>query len=270
MKNLSRWTLGLMLLAVGCALAMGAEAQKKTAKKEAAAKPQPTPLKAEVRANAGAEKKILIVTGCDLHKWKETTPVLVRALAEDKRLEVSVTENVDFLGTPELAKYHAIVLHYMNWQTPPPSPEVLENFRKTVENGTGLVLVHFACGAFQGWGDFVKVAGRVWNPKMRAHDPRGPFRVEITDAKHPVTAPLKGFETTDELYTCLDGQTPIHIIATARSKVDGKDYPMAFELTYGKGRVLHSVLGHDVQALDIAPVRDLYRRAAAWAAGLEP
>lgn len=269
MKILSRWMIGLVLLGAGCALAMGAAAQKKAAKKEAA-KAAPAPLRAEVRANAGAEKKILIVTGCDLHDWKATTPILVKALAEDKRLEISVTENVDFLGTPELAKYNVIVLHYMNWQTPPPAPKVLENFRKTVEGGTGLVLVHFACGAFQGWDDFVKVAGRVWNPKFRAHDPRGAFRVEITDIKHPVTAPLQAFETTDELYTCLDGQTPLHVIATAKSKVDGKDYPMAFALTYGKARVLHGVLGHDVKALDIAPVRQLYSRAAAWTAGLEP
>ena len=157
----------------------------------------------------------------------------------------------------------------MNWKIPQPVAPVLENFRQTIAGGTGLVLVHFACGAFQEWPEFVKVAGRVWNPKFRAHDPIGPFQVKITDKEHPVSAPLKDFETTDELYTCLDGAPPIHVLATARSKVDGKDYPMAFTFECGKGRVFHSVLGHDVKALDNAAVGALYRRGAAWAAGLE-
>lgn len=263
--------LGLLLLALLISGLNASAAEKANNKKKTSVTPAPeAPLRAEVRANPGAEKKILIVTGCDMHKWKLTTPVLVKALAEDKRLEVSVTENVNFMGRPELKNYDAIVLHYMNWQAPSPEPDVLENFRKTVEGGAGLVLVHFACGAFQGWPEFVKMAGRAWNPKFRPHDPRGAFRVEITDKRHPVAAPLEAFETTDELYTCLDGAEPVTVHATARSKVDGKDYPMAFSLTYGKGRVYHSVLGHDVQALDIPPVQQLYRRSAAWAAGLNP
>jgi type 1 glutamine amidotransferase len=45
---------------------------------------------------------------------------------------------------------------------------------------------------------------------------------------------------------------------------------MAFVFTYGRGRVFHSVLGHDVKALENPPVAELYRRGTAWAAGLEP
>jgi type 1 glutamine amidotransferase len=52
--------------------------------------------------------------------------------------------------------------------------------------------------------------------------------------------------------------------------VDGKDYPMAFVLDYGKGRIFHSVLGHDVQALANPHVGRLFRNACAWTAGLAP
>ena len=40
------------------------------------------------------KKKVLIVTGVDYpgHKWKLTAPVLAKAIAADKRLEVTVTE----------------------------------------------------------------------------------------------------------------------------------------------------------------------------------
>lgn len=60
------------------------------------------------------------------------------------------------------------------------------------------------------------------------------------------------------------------MLATATSKVDAKNYPMAFVLGYGKGRVFHCVLGHDAKAFASKPVGDLYRRGTVRAAGLEP
>jgi type 1 glutamine amidotransferase len=218
------------------------------------------------------KKKVLIVTGIDYpgHKWKLTAPVLAKAIAADKRLNVTITEDPNDLVKDTLGDYDVIVLHFMNWEVPDPGPKARANLKDAVQNGTGLVLVHFACGAFQEWPEFVKLAGRVWDPKLRGHDPHGKFTVKIVDDKHPAMKAMKDFETVDELYTCLAGQVPIKVLATARSIVDDKDYPMAFVLNYGKGRVFHSVLGHDVQALDNPDVGRLYRNACAWGAGLEP
>ena len=228
-----------------------------------------------VKANAGAPKKVLVVTGLEYpgHKWQETAPIVAAAIGEDKRLEVSVTEDPRTLASTELNKYDVIVLNYQNHEVPAPEG-ALANLKRAVEGGKGLVLVHFACGAFIDWptktvtADFGVIAGRVWNPKLRGHDPRGPFKVRITDAGHPITKGLADFDTEDELYTCLDGAAPIHVLATAKSKVDQKDYPMAFVLTPGKGRTFHCVLGHDAKALKES-VGALYRRGTAWAAGLE-
>lgn len=138
-----------------------------------------------------------------------------------------------------------------------------------MEQGGGVVLVHFACGAFQGWPAFADVAGRVWDPNLRGHDPHGEFQVRIVDANHPVTAGLDSFQTVDELYTCLAGSRPVQILASATSKVDQKEYAMAFSFDYGRGRVFHSPLGHDVRAFN-RPVQALFRRGCAWAAGLQP
>ena len=80
---------------------------------------------------------------------------------------------------------------------------------------------------------------------------------------------MQAFETADELYTCLVGDTSIHTICEATSKVDQLVYPMAFTVPELKGRVLHCPLGHDQSALTHAGTRELYRRAAAWAAGLD-
>jgi type 1 glutamine amidotransferase len=148
--------------------------------------------------------------------------------------------------------------------------------KKYVENGGGLVMVHFACGAFQEFrDDFEQLAGRVWMGKKNIpagrhqHDPRGKFVVKITDVDHVITRGLDDFETTDELYTCLIGDVPIQVLATAVSKRDGKTYPMAFVLNCGKGRVFHCVLGHDPVAFKAKNVAEMYRRGCAWAAGLE-
>jgi type 1 glutamine amidotransferase len=218
------------------------------------------------------KKKIIIVTGVDYpgHKWKLTAPVLAKAIAADKRLDVTVTEEPNDLAKDGLGDYDVIVFHFMDWEVPDPGTKARANLKNSVQNGTGLVLVHFACGAFQEWPEFVKLAGRVWDPKLRGHDPHGKFTVNIIDNKHPAMKGMTDFETVDELYTCLTGDTPIKVLATARSKVDSKDYPMAFVLNYGKGRVYHNVLGHDVQALDNPHVGRLFRNACAWAAGLEP
>ena len=243
----------------------------------ASGKPQPnsSPPMPQVKPSTRTTKastRILIVTGIDHpgHKWRETTPVLKEAIEKDPRLAVDVVEDPNFLASPRIHDYAAIVHHWMNWKTPAPGPAARENLRKFVTGGKGLVVVHFGCGAFQDWPEFVKIAGRVWDPKLRGHDPRGPFRVDIADTDHPITRGMKSFETHDELYTCLAGETPIDVLATARSKVDKKVYPMAFVLTCGKGRVFHSVLGHDVKAFSAPQVGELFRRASAWAAELPP
>lgn len=221
---------------------------------------------------AGDEtRKVVIVTGIDYpgHLWKETAPVLAEAIRKDPRLKVDVVESPAFLASEKLNEYAVVVLHFMNWETPDPGEQARQNLAKFVNNGGGLVLVHFACGALQGWPEFVKLAGRVYDSKLRPHDPYGPFQVVRTNVDHPITAGMQPFTTTDELYTCLaPSDTPIEIIATAKSKVDGKDYPMGFVLNYGKGRVFHSVLGHDAQAIANPPVAELFRRASAWCANL--
>ncbi|MCL5099215.1 MAG: ThuA domain-containing protein [Candidatus Omnitrophica bacterium] len=228
---------------------------------------------ADLPAPAGSPKaRVLIVTGQDYpgHPWKLTAPVLADLIRKDPRLEVKVVEAPKFLASPAMRDFDVIVLHFMNWEQPGPGPQAQENLREFVAGGKGLVLVHFACGAFQEWPEFRNLAGRSYDPKLRGHDPRGPFRVDITAVHHPITEGMQAFETDDELYTCLAGDRPIEVLATAKSKVDNKDYPIAFVLNYGKGRVFHCPLGHDVKAFAAPMVGELFRRGCAWAAGLPP
>jgi type 1 glutamine amidotransferase len=216
--------------------------------------------------------RVVIVTGQDYpgHLWRLTAPALAKLLAKDPRLRARVVEDPKFLASEELKDYDVVVLHFMNWECPDPGPKARENLKKLVEGGKGLFLLHFACGAFGDWPEFRNLAGRVYDPRLRPHDPRGPFRVDIAQGSHPITRGLAPFETDDELYTCLAGERPVEVLATARSKVDGKDYPMAFAFSYGKGRVFQSPLGHDVRAIENPRVADLFRRGCAWAGKLAP
>ncbi len=223
-------------------------------------------------APAPKKTRVLLVTGIDYpgHPWKETAPVLKGILEKDPRLSVSVVEDPAFLDSAALASYDAILLHFMDWESPGPGPAARENLRKFVAGGKGLMLTHFTCGAWDNneWPEFRNLAGRVWDPKLRGHDPHGTFRVDIADPEHPITKGMQPFETLDELYTCLTGDALIHVVAKATSKVDGKDYPMAFVLNYGQGRVFHTVLGHDARAYASPGVAELMRRGCAWSAGL--
>ena len=222
---------------------------------------------------AGETKRVLIVTGEDYpgHLWQTTSPLLRAMIREDRRMDVDVVERVNFLRDPQLHEYDAVVAHFKNYDPKMPGRAGYDNLAKFVEQGGGLTLVHFSCGAFQEFkGDYVKLAGRVWNPEFRGHDPYGEFTVTMTEEDHPITRGLGPFKTTDELYTCLDGGTPITTLAQAQSKVDGKLHPMAFVLNYGEGRVFHTPLGHDAAALSAPGTAELIRRGTAWTAGLDP
>jgi len=231
---------------------------------------------AQTTTNSSAGERharILLVTGVDYpgHLWRQTAPALAGALQKDPRLSVFTVEDPAFLDSDGVHKYDVVVLHFQNWEQPGPGPAARENLRKFVESGKGLVLLHFASGAWHGeWPGFADLAGRVWAGQgVRQHDPFGTFTVEVTKLDHPIMRGLTAFETQDELYTCLTGEHPIEVLAQAKSKVAGKYYPMAFVSTCGQGRTFHCPLGHDAKALGVPAVQDLFRHGCAWAAGLE-
>jgi type 1 glutamine amidotransferase len=226
-------------------------------------------------ANANDEVRpvrVLVVTGVDYqgHHWKLTAPAVRDVLQAEGGMEARVIDDHEFLASDVIFDYDVILLHFKNYDPTKRAEQVQANLTKFVRQGGGLVLYHFACGAFEQWPEFEQLAGRVWDKKKRGHDPRGPFTVNIADKDHPITRGLEDFETDDELYTCLGGERPIHVVATATSKVDGQVYPMAFVLDYGDGRVFHTVLGHDVRAVTLPGPAELLRRGCLWAAGREP
>jgi type 1 glutamine amidotransferase len=221
-----------------------------------------------------AKHRLLLVTGEDAyHDWRATTPVLRAVLQKDPRLAVEVLSDLSRLRLKKLSEFAVVVLHFKNASAERPGREAFDNLRHFVQEGGGLVVVHFGCGAFEEFREeYDKIIGRVWfgphsPPGRSQHDPRGPFFVRI-EPEHPISEGLSDFTTDDELYTCLMGEAPIDVVASAVSRTDGKTYPMAFTHTFGKGRVFVCTLGHDVRALEPTEVGELFRRGAVWAAGI--
>ena len=218
-----------------------------------------------------ARKCVAIVTGDDYagHHWRVTGPELAAILREDQRLEVWIVESPAIFASPAIDAFDAAVVHFKDYaERLPLGSAVWTGLDRYVAAGHGLVVAHFGCGAFQEWPGFVNVAGRIWDPSKRGHDPYGPFHVRVVDAAHPIAHGMTDFDTADELYTCLVGEPQIHILYAATSCVDHQEYPMGFVVENAKARVFHSSLGHDVASLRYDGTRELYRRAVAWAAGL--
>ena len=73
--------------------------------------------------------------------------------------------------------------------------------------------------------------------------------------------------TPDELYATLVGPAEnVTVLATAKSDVTGENEPILMVISYGKGRVFHTTMGHnDVSMRDIGFVTTL-DRGAEWAA----
>jgi type 1 glutamine amidotransferase len=218
-----------------------------------------------------APARVLLVTGVDhpAHHWKETAPALRALLESDGRCTVRIVEDPEILASDLVFDYDVIVLHFRNEQPLKRETQARANLQRLIQTGHGLVLIHFACGAFGDWQGFGELAGMVWDGK-NTHDTRGPFRVHLVDTQQPITHGMSDFVTDDELYIGLQQRRPVRVLASARSKITGHDHPMAFTFTSGKGRIFHTPLGHDARALEVPDVALMIRRGCLWAAGRTP
>lgn len=216
----------------------------------------------------------LVVTGDSdpAHQSRETTPALIAALnSELPRFQVDVSENAEVLAHSDLARYRLIVLNYVDLNRPALSDAAGRNFLQYLQNGGGLSIVHASSAAFSsdrtGWAVSRKISRRVWDPLLSTRDPYGPFHVTVLDSVHPAARDVISYQAQDELYGNEQGDGPVHVLATAQSKITGKDEPVAFVYECGRGRVFQTVLGHDAAAVQVPGTTQLIRYGSLWAAG---
>ncbi|MEY4708033.1 MAG: hypothetical protein RJB58_1756 [Pseudomonadota bacterium] len=218
-----------------------------------------------------APVKVIILdgqSGGTYHDWKLTSQIMKRQLEEAGLFEVAVVTappaDADFSSfRPDFAKYQLVVSNYdaPDWPA----------FNEMI--GVG------------GWRGRDAPAGPKWYYKdgqldsdpgpdpAGMHGLRTPFRVTARAPQHPILRglPPEWMHHTDELYTRLRGPGKnMTVLATAyadpANRGTGFDEPMLMALTFGKGRIFDTTLGHDATALSCVGFITTFQRGAEWAA----
>jgi uncharacterized protein len=194
---------------------------------------------------------------------------------------------------PDFSQYAVVLSNYSGQ----PWPEAVRaDFEKYVNNGGGFVAYHFAVAAFTDWPAYNQMIGQGWRgatfgdslvldengKEVRrapgdgpggSHGPAHPFEVAIRDAEHPICKglPAKLPHAKDELYHAQRGPAQnMHILTTAFDDKafggTGLNELMCWTVSFGKGRVFVTLLGHDVPAT-VDPTSAVFlTRGAEWAA----
>jgi hypothetical protein len=233
------------------------------------------------------------------HKWQETTPVLKAILESSGRFAVDVftfppkgqsNEGI----CPAFADYGVVVMNYEGdaW-----APQTKQAFVEYMRQGGGLVVVHAADNAFPDWPEWNEMIGlggwggrnekagpMIWwqDGKLVYDQSPGPagyhgnkadWVVTIRDPNHPITAglPSRWLHCCDELYSRLRGPgLNLHVLATGwqspEQRGTGRDELCLFTITYGKGRIFHTTLGHDAASMQCVGFIVTLQRGAEWAA----
>jgi type 1 glutamine amidotransferase len=257
-------------------------------------------------AAAGQEKKaadkikVIIIDGQNNHNWKVTTPHMKKVLEDSGRFVVAVSSTPEpaMKGTvhfpPDLSKYDVVLSNYNGAPWP---AGVQRSLEENLHNGRiGLVIVHAANNSFGAWKEYNLMIGMGWRdnnfgarltvnatgkevevPKGQGpgagHGAYHPFQVVIRNDEHPITKgmPRVWMHAGDELYHGMRGPIEnVHLLATAfddkKQGGTGQHEPMIWTVTYGKGRVFHTPMGHDLNSMRCVGFVTTLQRGTEWAA----
>jgi type 1 glutamine amidotransferase len=245
-----------------------------------------------------AEKiSVLIIDGQNNHNWRVTTPRL-QAILESTglfKVDVATAPPADTAGfKPPFANYQVVVSNYNGAAWPADTQQAFTDF---VNGGGGFVSIHAANNAFGEWKEYNKMLGIAgWGgrdekagPYLRfrdgvfvrdsqpgkagSHGAYHPFVVEMRNSDHPIAVglPPRWMHAGDELYDRLRGPAEnITVLATAFADPakggSGEHEPILMAIDYGKGRVVHTTLGHDLNSMKCAGFAFITQRGTEWAA----
>lgn len=195
---------------------------------------------------------------------------------------------------PKLEDFDVVLSNYNGDPWPADFRNALED---ALKNGKiGLSIAHAANNSFASWDEYNRMIGMGWRgdkfgdrlivdeagkevriPKGTgpgsSHGPQHPFKIIVRDPNHPITKgmPAEWLHAQDELYHGMRGPVEnVHLLATAFSdkakKGTGEHEPMIWTVSYGKGRVFHTPMGHDLTGMHCVGFITTLLRGTEWAA----
>ena len=192
---------------------------------------------------------------------------------------------------PNFADYDVVLSNYNGerWKK-----ETEEAFVKYIKEGGNLVVVHAANNSFPDWKEFNEMIGLggwggrnekdgpyiYWkdgkivkdHSKGRggSHGKHWEYKVIIREKDHPITRglPAEFLQAKEELYDRLRGPGKnMTILATAFAKGGSeRDEPVLMTISYGKGRIFHTVMGHSHTSMKGVAFQETLIRGTEWAA----
>jgi len=216
--------------------------------------------------------RVLLLSGRNNHEWQQTTPFVEKLFIQSGRFSVSVTEKPDTLKLRDFQKFDVVLSNWNSWpendlRWPEQTEKALLSF---IENGGGFVTFHASSSAFYKWPEFKEISTAAWVMDTTSHGKVSETAVSIINKKHPVTKGLKDFVIFDELWLNAAVNPKFEVLGSAsdqKTTEEGiKPQPAIMVANYGKGRIFHTILGHDVKAMENEGFQNLLLRGTEWAA----
>ncbi len=195
---------------------------------------------------------------------------------------------------PQFSDYDVVVSNYNGDLWPEPVQQAFEAY---VSGGGGFVSVHAADNSFPQWraynemigvggwggrselsGPYLRLRDGKWVQDMTpgrggSHGAQHAFLVETQVPEHPIMKglPAKWRHAQDELYDRLRGPAKnVTVLASAfadeTQKGSGEHEPIIMVIDYGKGRCVHTTLGHSTVSMSGLGFQETLKRSAEWAA----
>lgn len=216
--------------------------------------------------------KILLLTGSNNHDWRSTTSFLENMFSENGLYIVDITGKPDTLKSSDLRNFDAIVSNWNSWpendiRWPASVETALLNF---ISEGGGFVTFHASSSAFYKWSEFKRISTAAWITDRTWHGKNSATCIEVTNLLHPVTRDMSGFYIFDELWVQAEQNAKFEVLGSATNEeLIGKDFgnqPAISIGRFGKGRIFHTILGHDVRTMRNIGFQTLLLRGTEWAA----
>ncbi len=221
---------------------------------------------------------VLIVDGFSNHDWKQTSLVVKTILEESDLFNVVIStapsepeDNEWKNWRPKFKDYDVVIQNSNNidnlkirWPR-----EVEKNLEEYLRSGGGLYILHSANNSFPKWEEYNLMIGLGWRSedegvalqvkenkeiveipvsegKSTFHGPRNDEIIYILK-NHPINKNFpKAWKTPDmELYQFARGPAKnLTVLSYAKDNDTNINWPVEWVISYGKGRVYNSSMGH--------------------------